>query len=562
MSSTRARRGENAGTLPWPWLAALGAALLILWLQAGAYPKPFSSDDAFIAFRYAENAALGHGLVFNPGEAVEGYTSFLWVILLAAAKLLGLDLPTAARGLGLFFSSATLVLVALWPLRLEPKAADARGRWLWGAAAALLLASSHSMAYHSVIGLETTCAAFLLTAALFLTDWKRGLVSPAAGLFWLLALLTRPEAVLWAGAAWILCWWRAHHQPGESRPGWRRWVVGPGLAATGFALFLGWRLAYYGQLLPNTYFAKRGFFAGDLRSGTAYLLSWILGGHGLIVLAALGVLALRDRRRLLGWSLPLLSTHVAAVVWTGGDHMWLWRFMVPFLPLESLLIARAALDLPGLVPGANARRRAILTSLILLAAMGGMAVPGLLLSHTIRQVYPRYDGKWIFLGRRLAGHISPSVTIALSPVGAIPYFTGATTIDILGLTEPHVARAPVDRRVGRKGHQHHDGHWVLERRPDLLILGNGIVVGRRGAPEGELLWYPELAVFRGARIQRGAPLLWPRDARMLTYEEDIWEDPLFNEHYLPRLIPLDDGLFLLAWQRKDVSRITVSSGKR
>jgi hypothetical protein len=35
-------------------------------------------DDAYFTFRYAYNWAVGNGLVFNPGEHVEGYTNFGW----------------------------------------------------------------------------------------------------------------------------------------------------------------------------------------------------------------------------------------------------------------------------------------------------------------------------------------------------------------------------------------------------------------------------------------------------------------------------------------------------
>ncbi|HXF48671.1 MAG TPA: hypothetical protein VNL73_04495, partial [Verrucomicrobiae bacterium] len=45
-------------------------------------------DDAFISFRYIRNFLDGHGLVFNVGERVEGYTNFFWIMLLAfLAKL-------------------------------------------------------------------------------------------------------------------------------------------------------------------------------------------------------------------------------------------------------------------------------------------------------------------------------------------------------------------------------------------------------------------------------------------------------------------------------------------
>ena len=42
-------------------------------------------DDAFISFRYAANLVDGHGLVFNHGERVEGYTNLLWVLILSTA---------------------------------------------------------------------------------------------------------------------------------------------------------------------------------------------------------------------------------------------------------------------------------------------------------------------------------------------------------------------------------------------------------------------------------------------------------------------------------------------
>ena len=58
-----------------PWLA------LFAWLSKVAW---FLCDDAFISFRYVRNLLAGHGLVFNPGEYVEGYTNFLWILELAA----------------------------------------------------------------------------------------------------------------------------------------------------------------------------------------------------------------------------------------------------------------------------------------------------------------------------------------------------------------------------------------------------------------------------------------------------------------------------------------------
>ncbi|MCS6835322.1 MAG: hypothetical protein NZ750_04810 [Anaerolineae bacterium] len=46
-------------------------------------------EDSMISMRYAWNFVQGHGLVWNVGEApVEGYTNFLWVLVMASQIVL------------------------------------------------------------------------------------------------------------------------------------------------------------------------------------------------------------------------------------------------------------------------------------------------------------------------------------------------------------------------------------------------------------------------------------------------------------------------------------------
>jgi hypothetical protein len=85
----------------------------------------YSADDGFISFRYADHLARGQGLVYNIGERVEGYTNFLWVALLAAARFAmpAVDLPQAARIAG---TAATLLVIVLafgfsGPMRADPR---------------------------------------------------------------------------------------------------------------------------------------------------------------------------------------------------------------------------------------------------------------------------------------------------------------------------------------------------------------------------------------------------------------------------------------------------------
>ena len=89
-------------------LAIPVVAFLVLQGVLGAGPV----DDMFIFARYAENLAAGHGLVFNPGERVEGYSSPLWVSILGAAAALRLDVVTAAPTLSALFAVATVILVS------------------------------------------------------------------------------------------------------------------------------------------------------------------------------------------------------------------------------------------------------------------------------------------------------------------------------------------------------------------------------------------------------------------------------------------------------------------
>jgi arabinofuranosyltransferase len=84
------------------WHRALTGLLVVagLGLFATQFPSlpNFSIDDAYITFSFSKNVALGNGPVFSHGARVEGYSNFLWMMLVA--------LPLAVR------STLSPVLVA------------------------------------------------------------------------------------------------------------------------------------------------------------------------------------------------------------------------------------------------------------------------------------------------------------------------------------------------------------------------------------------------------------------------------------------------------------------
>lgn len=60
----------------------------------------YVQDDAYISLVYAQNWVDGYGLVFNAGERVEGYTNFLWTLLLTVPCMLDEDAVSWAQWMG------------------------------------------------------------------------------------------------------------------------------------------------------------------------------------------------------------------------------------------------------------------------------------------------------------------------------------------------------------------------------------------------------------------------------------------------------------------------------
>src|SRR3954466_2914869 len=91
------------------WLL-LGVAAIVLVVHTLAYN--FVTDDAYISFVYSRNLAEHGELTFNLGQHVEGYTNFLWTVLIAGGMKLGIAPEISCRVLALLCSLVTLWLVA------------------------------------------------------------------------------------------------------------------------------------------------------------------------------------------------------------------------------------------------------------------------------------------------------------------------------------------------------------------------------------------------------------------------------------------------------------------
>jgi len=288
------------------------------------------SDDLFITLRYCDNQLAGLGPVYTAGEHVEGYTHFLWFLILTCGRMLSIPPEFLGRFLGLPFFIGSIFLVDRLAQRLVP---HRRGRWAIPLAAMAWGLSVDAQLYTSG-GLETIFFTFLLLLGLDLcTRPPSHRRTAAAAVVFALATLTRPEGLVLSVVA----------------------AVGIGLlqrqarAALRFALFwvlltaphLIFRLFYYGEWFANTFYAKSGHLP-YWKQGLWYLWTWIYV-YPALALAAVAVVIVallwfRDRRYgglLLG--APLGFTGYLGVTRGGGDYMF-GRFLLPFTPFLWLLI--------------------------------------------------------------------------------------------------------------------------------------------------------------------------------------------------------------------------------
>lgn len=428
--------------------AVVVAVAVLLFVLACAGFRDSVIDDAFIVFRYADHLLAGHGPVFNPGERVEGFTSPLWLLLLAAGRAAGFDYLSLVPAFGIAFGAAAILATHALARRVAPG---------WPALLAPVLLAVHpAFAMWSVHGLET--ALFVALLASGLSAWAGG--SPRVAGAWLgAAFWTRPEAamvvVVLGGLALAR---RERRRAGELVAVFAAFAV-PLLAA---------RLLYYGALFPNTFHAKTGGGLGRIRFGLGSARLFV-ETHLPLVLAA-GAAALASTRRRVEhtpvFDLAVLGAVWSAwIVWIGGDAFPGFRFWLPVLPIAAAVAAW------GIARAATTRGRGLVLAA---AAVVGVALvawdarPDPLLEY---ETGKDFTARMRAVGRWMRDHVPPETVIAVNYVGALPWESGLPTIDMLGLTDAAVGRSPIAGRFRFPGHAKGNGASILERKPGLILMG-------------------------------------------------------------------------------------------
>ncbi len=492
------------------FLAALVPWLGLVWRFNAV------GDDAFISFRYAKHLAAGHGLRYNLAESppVEGFSNFLWVLLMAVPEGLGLDVTVFARVVSVACGALLLGLVFR---RIRAESGDAP---LPLAAGASFLATLPPFAVWSTSGLETMPFALAVFLTYDLLDPAGAAPRPlGAGCAALALALLRSDGVFWAALAIGVA---AFGLRGSGRASLGVLVRTAGILAAGYAGFLLWRHAYFESWVSNAALAKLSLSALVLERGARYVAVLLLTCTSipLALLAALPLLRRRPAGR--AWRLVAMAGAPfgdASVV--GGDWMAMGRFIVPGLPFLAVLVGLAAARASergragrALAGGAAA----LLIVLSVLPAFDRHVVP-----HDWRQrfhfrwnvsaedyrsefrqwSYERsITEQWTRAGKALAELADTSrLSFAVGGIGARGYYTQLHIWDRFGLVDRELAREKLPRARVSPGHDRVvPGAYFERHRPSIIFAD---IVPRPAAPDEvarRLLW--AVSLYWGEPVDR------------------------------------------------------------
>ncbi len=494
---TRVRKIARAFGWDGDWLELRNAALCVAAvltsvLLANEYSRLYHRnvvDDAMISMQYAKNVVLGHGVVFNPGERVEGYTNFLWLMLMVPVYALTHALHVAFV--------PVIVQVEIYVAAADVAMAYVLGRRIWGSnvlATALalgVLVLDNSWTTWAAFGLEGHFLAFWILLALLLVTSKL----PRRGLFAGLALagaqMTRPDAGLFCAVlvgselleVGVL---RLRKRPPEERRAalvQTAWMLGAWVGVYG--AYFAWRWHYYGYLLPNTFYLKVESSRFDAwKRGLQYVKTFFSDRAWIPAIGALALLKIDSRvvRALLVYAV----LHSAYIAYVGGDFYPGQRFFVAQLPVFALCTGAA---LEGLWRIVRAPRVARVLGKIqlgppVLAGAAAVLVIGVLdrqyavglENGPLRYEIQRFAddvSESKHLAEWVRDHHPPGAVLATGLIGHLGFIGDVRVVDLYGVIDPTVAHRDVKTLGrGKPGHEKKMSDAdMLARKPTYIMWG-------------------------------------------------------------------------------------------
>jgi arabinofuranosyltransferase len=428
--------------VPYIVFVLVGSAVAaVMWPSRLSYPI----DDTFITFRYAENLANGFGLVWNAGgPPTEGYTNFLYVLLLA--PFTSFDLLQVAQ----IISVAAVVVSAIYIFKLSSLISNERSHWIALLAPVFFLLLPATWA-NALSGMETSLFGALLLSGFYYawhneTSWRT-----FGYTLLLLASLTRPEGALLAiivGVAQLI------------REDRRKTLSS---LLIGFVLplilyYVGKRL-YFGHWLPNSFAVKvsqsvsetQGFFHGLQAVKLFVLRVWPL-----ILLSLVPLAFTRNRRYLaaLIWSVLIIMAYAVPVPLMGFFDRFFYSSEVFLFAITGGVILLLNREI-GLKQSALA-----LGIFVIMLVVSNTQSPRAkeILTWDLSEINDRLGVIAIDL-RSLPQ--ADRLTFASSDAGIMPYYTQMKHLDLAGLNDNTIAHAKTSNDFIE---------YLFQARPEILLL--------------------------------------------------------------------------------------------
>jgi len=464
-------------------IVAVGLALVIYVVLTLPF-RHWLIDDAGISFAYARNLASGYGLVSQPGMApVEGFSNFLWVLLLAPLFFLNLFSPYLTAKL----LSSALVGVTVY-LLYRCVATVTGSRWWAPGIALLFLAGNTSYVVWTSSGLENALYGCLVAG---LAWCAIKYTAPGAARFRLATVaavlafgtaITRPDGVLFVAAFPLVLLIAARYERTPAKLWSAQAAVYGVVWAVLFGGFLLFRWLYFHDLYPNTYYVKGGPRPADLLEAVTLqgrfqtnfyeLFAGLWGDHAwlvgpIILLAGVTVLVVRCDTKATDWVLPtVLAPALFIYLLLGQDYLGEFRFATPFIVLVFPALVVLAVRIAQAVTWSQTARTVVLALFVL--AMVGVAAK----THRIRltrfhdNLPVAFGGiaeRYAFRFNRIADYLELQNPSFLVPdIGATLYHSKLRIYDLAGLCDPTIAK-------NRRRHQQVFYDYVFDSlRPTLI----------------------------------------------------------------------------------------------
>ncbi len=429
---------------------ALGLTAIHLAIGLGVLACGHPHEDAYILFKYARELARGSGIVYFPGGPhAEGATDFLWMVLLAGARVLGIDVAVAAA---LVSSVAFFLCVRLFAFDL-PSPFRVRDHWPHVLFVVLLLAAPCAVAGYVGFSAVPFSVLALYMYRHHVAGTDRALL-PTPPLALLLGLI-RPDGVILGAGFVVLALGRI------SKGARGRYLMSCVLVALAGGAYFAWRWHYFGSLLPLPLYVKSHYHG--VPPGLDATLDWLLASVVPLVVLALAAHVLADPTRRqetpgksslpppslpwpssASWRLSLsrprlvgllpFVVHAASFALGTPSQNIAHRFQAP-ATLALLYLAFLVGTERGRERGAFVRRIAYA------AAIGVVFFPHATMATKV--VLDSFERHYMnVFGAHLAALADGETRIATTEAGRMAYWTNAKVVDLVGLNTPETARVP------------------------------------------------------------------------------------------------------------------------